>query len=36
MLNKLPLALSLEDKQSGSIKTKDDVMRRLSAFFSSK
>ena len=36
MLNELPLTLQLEDKQRGYLKTKEDVMRQLSALFSSK
>ena len=35
MFNKLPLTLKLEDKQPGSLKTKEDAIRQLSALFSS-
>ena len=36
VLNELPLTLQLEDKQRGYLKTKEDVMRQLSALFSFK
>ena len=36
MLNRLPLTLKLEDKQSGSLKTKEDAIRQFSAVVSSK
>ena len=35
MLNELPLTLKLEDKQSGSLKPKEDAISQLSALFPS-